>query len=212
MVETRKTNNWDHEYDGIRELDNPMPAWLQIIFYITIAIAPIYLIYFHVLGSNKSQYDFYNAEVKAAEEKFKDIEIPAEKLVMLEDDASKASGKAIYDANCAACHGMEGEGKVGPNFTDQYWIHGGGVKNIYETVKVGVPDKGMIAWKGKLSAKQRHEVSSYIWGLQGKKVKEPKEPEGELYVPGEEGSSEAAVEPAQPDSAAAEGDTVQAEG
>jgi cytochrome c oxidase cbb3-type subunit 3 len=104
-------------------------------------------------------------------------------LTALSDQASINSGKEIFVKNCAVCHTEKGGGLVGPNLTDDYWINGGGIKNIFTTIKNGVPAKGMISWNAQLNPKQIHEVASYILTLRGSNPPNPKAPEGVLYVP-----------------------------
>lgn len=178
----------DHNYDGIKELDNNLPPWWKWGFYLTILWSVVYLFHYHVFATGKLQKAEYYNEVAIAEaqsleraEKMKDF-VSAETVLALNDEAAISAGKDIYTKNCVACHGANGEGGVGPNFTDQYWIHGGGIKNIFKTVTVGVPSKGMISWKSQLSPKQIQQVGSYILTFQGTKPANPKEPQGDLWV------------------------------
>ena len=102
-------------------------------------------------------------------------------VVALDDVAALEAGQTIYIEKCAACHGQLGEGGVGPNLTDPYWIHGGGVKEIFATIKYGVPEKGMISWKEQMNPSQMQKVSSFILTLQGTNPPNGKEPQGELW-------------------------------
>lgn len=177
----------DHNYDGIKELDNSLPPWWVAMFYITIAFAVVYMGYYHFSDSGLSSSEEYALEMERAEESVKAFLSTQANLVdetnadLLTDDQSLAGGKIIYDANCAACHGMLGEGGVGPNMTDEYWIHGGDIKDVFKTVKYGVPEKGMIAWKSQLKSADIHQVSSYLLSLVGTNPPNAKKPEGELY-------------------------------
>jgi cytochrome c oxidase cbb3-type subunit III len=192
----------DHEYDGIKELDNNLPPWWVYGFYLTIVFAVIYLFHFHVMpipGLDRlvilgevekgTQTELYIQEMKLAEEQkaaymAKMADAVTENTVTLITDISKLDkGKEIYKMNCVACHGMNGEGGVGPNFADQYWIHGGDIKDLFKVIKYGVPTKGMIAWQGQLSPSQMQEVASYILTFQGTNPANGKEPQGELWVP-----------------------------
>lgn len=143
----------DHEFDGIVELDNPTPAWFMGLFYATIIFAVVYLLNYHVFEWSPLQDEEYAIEMKAAEvEKAavlaKSGEAIDENSVKASTDAGIiAAGKAVYTQNCIACHGALGEGTVGPNLTDDSWIHGGTVNAIFKTIKYGVPEKGMISWE-----------------------------------------------------------------
>lgn len=175
----------DHKYDGIEELDNPIPAWLAAIFWGTVAFAPIYLLIFHVFEWAPLQEEEYTREMALAEMTYKDVELPDDAIVILNDELSIGHGQEIWMANCVACHGALGEGGIGPNMTDDYWVHGNTIKDIYRTVTNGVPEKGMISWSDQLSSKQRLEVASYITTLHGTNPPNPKDPEGTLMT-GEE--------------------------
>lgn len=194
----------DHSYDGIVELDNHMPPWLANVFYITIAFGIGYFVYYSVLGLGKTQLEEYAEEQRIAAIKIEAykanlLDLIDENTVEFDQSASAlAAGKSIYDMNCAACHASDGGGGVGPNFTDEYWIHGGSINDIFRIVKYGVPAKGMIPWDDQLSPEEMQQVSSYIKTLVGTTPANPKEPQGEKYVPEaeEEESSEAVAEEA----------------
>ncbi len=179
----------DHEYDGIRELDNNLPPWWVWMFYATIIYAFVYLIYYHVLPYGESQQEEYIAELKQADLEKEAYLATAKNLidentvVYLEDPSDLAAGKKIYDGNCQACHAPDGGGGVGPNFTDDYWIHGGAMADIFRTVKYGVPTKGMISWESQLKPIQMAQVASYIKSLTGTVPANPKEPQGEIWNP-----------------------------
>ncbi|HET6225563.1 MAG TPA: cbb3-type cytochrome c oxidase N-terminal domain-containing protein [Bacteroidia bacterium] len=180
----------DHNYDGIRELDNDLPPWWKYGFYLTIIFAFIYLINYHIAGTGKLQKAEYEEQLTTAKQQMEEYRKKAANLVdennaaALTDDASLQSGKSIFIDNCAACHGRSGEGGVGPNLTDNYWLHKGGIKDIFRTVKYGWPEKGMKSWQQDLGAKQIHEVASYIKSLQGSKPANPKDPQGDLFNEG----------------------------
>lgn len=177
----------DHEYDGIQELDNPAPAWFQFLFYITIVFAIIYMIQYHMIGKPNSSNDEYIQEMTIAQQ-VKDELIRTGALInennvaVLKDAADIDKGKELFTVNCVSCHNADGGGGVGPNLTDQYWIHGGGIKNIFTTIKNGVPAKGMISWQTQLNPKQMNQVASYVLTLQGTKPTVPKAPEGTVWV------------------------------
>lgn len=174
------------DYDGIRELDNNIPPWFNILFYSTIVIAVIYMLNYHVFKTGKLPFEEYTDEIYAAELKRDELIrtgafINEESVELVTDAESLGMGKKIYMANCLPCHGSNAEGTVGPNLTDQYWIHGGGIKNIFKTVKYGVPVKGMIAWQNVLNPKGIQQVSSYVISLSGTNPPNGKGPEGNLY-------------------------------
>lgn len=184
-----------HEYDGIKELNNPIPAWFNVLFYGTIIFGIGYLYYYHIGGHGERQDDEYKTEMAKAEiqkQKFlsKSTASVDENTVKI-DETQIALGKTLYEANCMACHGMEGEGSVGPNLVDEYWIHGGSIKDIFKVIKYGVPEKGMVSWEKNMSANNISAISNYIVSIRGTKPANAKEPQGEKYDPAEE---EAAVE------------------
>ena len=185
---TERASEFDHDFDGIRELDNRIPPWFTTLFLATVLFAAVYLLNYHVFKSSKLSVAEYEEEVAAAEVQRR-IAIAAEgtidenALIPLTDAAALKRGGEEYKKYCVSCHGNSGEGIVGPNLTDQYWIHGGGIKNIYATIKNGVPAKGMISWQLVFSPKQMQEIGSYVLSLQGTAPVNGKKPEGTLYVP-----------------------------
>lgn len=178
----------DHEYDGIRELDNDLPPWWRYGFYASIVFAFAYLLRYHVFNGD-NQYDELETTLEIAKAELEEYKKNAKDLVdfdsvtVLTDPADLANGKAIYEANCVACHMPDGGGGIGPNLTDEYWILGGGIKNIFHTVSEGGRSgKGMIAWKQMLKPIEMAQVSSYILTFQGTTPEKPKEPEGDLWA------------------------------
>lgn len=176
-----------HNYDGIRELDNRLPPWWLYGFYITIVFAGIYLWRYHVSHTaplSGEEYSIAMAKAEAEKEAYlkkSANNVDENTVVLLTDASALAAGKNVFATNCAACHLADGGGSVGPNLTDDYWLHGGGVKDIFKTVKYGVPEKGMRSWKEDLSPVQISQVTSYIKSLRGTKPANPKEPQGSLY-------------------------------
>ncbi|WP_299986088.1 c-type cytochrome [uncultured Pontibacter sp.] len=172
----------NHDFDGIQEYDNDLPPWWKYMFYVTIVFAVGYMLHYHVFRTGALQAEEYEMEMQqAALIAAQNVEDPnaVTNFEVLTDAGALESGKAIYLQNCAACHGQAGEGTVGPNLTDEYWIHGGDVNDIFKTVKFGVPSKGMVPWQGKLTKDQMLEVSSYILSLQGSNPPNAKEAQGE---------------------------------
>ena len=178
----------DHEYDGIRELDNNLPPWWLFGFYISIAFAVIYLLRYHVFQSaplSAEELKIELAEAKAAEEEYLKTAanlVDESNVVALSEESRLLAGGEIFMKNCAVCHANDGGGGVGPNLTDDYWIHGNDISDVFKTVKYGVPAKGMIPWKDQLSAGEMQEVSSYILSLVGTTPANPKEAQGDLMT------------------------------
>lgn len=177
----------DHNYDGIKELDNSLPPWWVYMFYATIIFAVVYLVRFHVLDGNdqETEYNIAVAEAKASLDKYKETAtdlIDVSTVTLLTDEKDLNRGKAIFNLNCVACHLSDGGGSIGPNLTDEYWILGGGIKNVFKTVSEGGRDgKGMVAWKNNLKPADIAKVSSYILSLQGTTPAKAKKAEGDLW-------------------------------
>lgn len=186
-VEQERDVMLDHDYDGIRELDNQLPPWWKYGFYLTIVFAVFYLFGYHLSGTGKLQLEEYDQQMAEAEALKMEMMkrnaefVTAENVTLLSDAALIAEGKGLFEKNCAACHKSDGGGNVGPNLTDDFWIHGGGIGNVFRTVTEGVPAKGMISWKSQLSPRQIQEVSSYILTLHGTNPPGAKEPQGDLW-------------------------------
>lgn len=182
----------DHDYDGIKELDNNLPPWWKYGFYLTILVAIVYMIHYHGAKTGALQAKEYANEMKEAEiaiaEHMKNSanNVDESSVKMLTAEADLKTGKDLFISTCAACHGQLGEGGVGPNLTDDYWVHGGSVVDIFKTVKYGWPDKGMKSWKEDLSPMQMAQVTSFIKTLRGTNPPKGKEKQGDLYV--EEGA------------------------
>ncbi len=201
-IEQESEIELDHNYDGIHELDNNLPPWWLWGFYISIAFAVVYLVRYHVIGSAPLQQAEYEQQMAEAEiqkaEYLKNAAnlVDETSVVMLEDQSLIKEGAALFTKNCAVCHAADGGGGVGPNLTDAYWLHGGDIKDVFSTIKYGVPAKGMIPWKDQLSPVETQKVASFIMTLVGTTPANPKEAQGELYKP---------VEVPVNDSTAAEG-------
>ncbi|POY37599.1 cytochrome oxidase subunit III [Solitalea longa] len=180
----------EHDYDGIHELDNKMPPWFIWLFNVTIGISVIYLLVFHVIKAAPLQIDEYKNELAVAEKHMEEYQkksanlVDENSVVLLTEAAQVSKGADVFKTNCVACHGAKGEGGVGPNLTDDYWLHGGGIKNIFKTIKYGVVEKGMRSWQQDLSPVQIQEVASYIQTLHGTNPPNAKEKQGELYKEG----------------------------
>ncbi|MCF6346934.1 MAG: c-type cytochrome [Flavobacteriaceae bacterium] len=179
----------DHDYDGIRELDNVLPPWWLYGFYITIAISIYYTIMVFADPENYNQENEYVAEVATAKAEIEQYKkdhpelYDDANLVALTDPADIAKGKELFASKtCTACHLADGGGGIGPNLTDENWILGGGFKNIFNIIsKGGRPGKGMIAWEGTINQKERQQLTSYILTLKGTTPANPKAPEGDVW-------------------------------
>lgn len=177
----------DHDYDGIKELDNNLPTWWKYGFYVSIVVAFVYMYYYHFGGGGQSSLQEYAAEVQKGEadkEAYlaKSDNNVDENTVKLLDAAGIAAGQVTFQNMCAACHAKDGGGGVGPNLTDEYWLHGGSLSDVFKSIKYGWADKGMKSWKDDFSPKQIAELSSFIKSLKGSTPAVPKEKQGELYT------------------------------
>ena len=176
----------DHDYDGIRELDNALPPWWKYGFYVTIVVACIYLLNFHVFGTGKNPTEEYAAEMQNAQIEKEIYEANNkdkidENNVPMADANGLARAKEIFTTKCFACHGKEGEGGAGPNLTDDYWLHKGSLNDIYHTIKNGYPDKGMQSWATEYTPKEISFLASYVKTLHGKNPPNAKAPQGDLF-------------------------------
>lgn len=180
----------DHDYDGIRELDNDLPPWWKYGFYATIVFAVIYFVHFHVTHTGKSSLEEYAQEVREGDSAVAEYKRTAKDLIdetsvtLLTDAGSLRQGKDIFTKNCTGCHGEKGEGNIGPNFTDDYWIHGGSISNVYKSIRDGYIDKGMKAWGAEMKPSDIQLVASFIKSLRGTNPSNAKAAEGELYTEG----------------------------
>jgi cytochrome c oxidase cbb3-type subunit 3 len=157
------------------------------LFYGTIVIAILYLLNYHVFKISPLSAEEYNDEVKVANMQREELIrtgafINENTVKFTKEDAVLTEGKNIFNTNCTACHGPQGGGLIGPNLTDDYWIHGGGIVNVFKTIKYGVPVKGMISWQNQLNPKQMQAVANYVLSLKGSNPPNGKQPEGQVYT------------------------------
>lgn len=178
----------DHNYDGIKELDNNLPPWWLYGFYATIVFAAIYLVRYHIFDGD-TQLDELETELADARIEIEEYKKTAKDLVdfntvkVLTSAEDLNTGKSIFETNCVACHMADGGGGIGPNLTDEHWILGGGIKNVFKTISEGGRSgKGMIPWKAQLKPSQIAKVASYVLTLQGTTPANPKAPEGDIWV------------------------------
>lgn len=177
----------DHEADGIRELDNNLPRWWVWLFNLCIAFAAFYLLYYHVLGKGDSQAAAYEREMKVGNEikgrAMAQFEATLGSQQPSKDKVTLAKGLSIFTVSCAPCHRPDGGGLVGPNLADEYWIHGPQFSDNLKTIWNGVPEKGMVSWKGLLKPDEINAVASYIYTMRGAKLETPgKLPENQQPV------------------------------
>lgn len=177
----------EHDYDGIKELDNVLPPWWVYLFYGCVIFAVVYFVRFEVYG-DYTQAEEFETEMAQADIEIKEYLKTApdvmdkDKVTLLVDEISLTEGKAIYASSCVACHKADGGGQIGPNLTDKNWVLGGGIKNIYNTISEGGRSgKGMIPWKDQLKPTEIQKVASYIISLQGTNPEGGKEPEGDIW-------------------------------
>jgi cytochrome c oxidase cbb3-type subunit III len=179
----------DHDYDGIKELDNNLPPWWKYGFYLTIVFAVGYLAWFHVLDGPSSHEELMKSNAKAeakiaAYMKELGEMVDEDNVVFLSSAEDLADGRRYYETECVNCHGKWGEGgPIAPNLTDEYWLHGGSMREVFTTIKYGVQGKGMIPWKNNFSAKEMAQIASYVISLQGTNPPNAWEPQGVKYVP-----------------------------
>ncbi len=189
-VEKEATIILDHDFDGIKELDNHLPPWWTMLFYGTIGFAVVYLLVFHVFNTMPLSINEYENELAYANEQALKLkaahpgpQIDELNVEVTADAKALADGKSTFLNTCSTCHKRDGGGDIGPNLTDEYWKHGGSVKDIFKTVKNGVPGTNMVAWGGVMSPEAMRNVASYVLTLQGTAPANGKKPEGTLYKP-----------------------------
>ena len=189
-VEQEKEIEMDHSYDGIRELDNHLPPWWSWLFYGSIAWGVIYLIIFHVTDTMPLSHEEYHQELALAEEQVRQFQASQPKAVIDEntlvytaDATMLEKGTSVFiNNNCSGCHRADGGGNtIGPNLADEYWLHGGELKNIFLTIKNGVVEKGMPAWGKAMSAEDVRDVAFFVMSLQGTNPPDAKAPQGEPF-------------------------------
>ena len=186
-LEDEASLDLNHEYDGIRELNNKIPRWWSLAFLFTVVIAVVYLYRFYISETFPLQLDELKAENVKADKKVKEyLKLSGgnvdENTVKMADAAGVKEGGELFTKNCAACHGYKGEGTIGPNLTDKFWIHDGGLKGIFYSIKYGWVEKGMKSWKDDFSPIQIQNIASYIKSIEGSNPPNGKAPEGKEFV------------------------------
>ena len=188
-IEDEESIILDHDYDGIRELDNHLPPWWTYLFYATVVFGIFYVIFYHVTDTLPLQEEEYEIEMAEAAA-MADMRLAASQaagtafneadLELSTDADILASGAKVFNQQCAVCHKTDAGGSIGPNLTDDYWLHGGDIQSVFKTIKIGVLDKGMISWEAILSPEQIRDVANYIKSLRGTNPPGAKAPQGEL--------------------------------
>lgn len=188
MAENRRREDelLDSNYDGIQEYDNDLPRWWVYLFYITIIFGAIYGVYMHMMRSETSEqiavrtaHEISGAGAQnAATTAVVNVDDEGRLQGLVSNNVLRDQGKAVFTARCAPCHGPDGGGLIGPNLTDKNWIHGGKLAEIKSVIEKGVPEKGMLAWKGTLKADEIDALVVFIRSLQGTTPANPKAPEG----------------------------------
>jgi cytochrome c oxidase cbb3-type subunit 3 len=188
-VEKEATIMLDHDYDGIHELDNSLPPWWKWGFVFTILFAGTYLWYYH-FGDGPNQAQEYAAAVEKAEaEKAVYMAkagnaVDEHNVTLIADKGELAAAATLFNNTCAACHREDAGGNVGPNLTDNYWLHGGKLQDVFKSIKYGWKDKGMPEWQHNMSARQIAGLASYVKSLSGRNVPGGKAPQGDLFTEG----------------------------
>jgi cytochrome c oxidase cbb3-type subunit III len=186
-IEKEKDIDLSHDYDGIRELDNSVPPWWTWAFVGVFIFSVVYLWRYHVSETAPLQVQELQIAMQRAEaEKDAYLKTSAKKVdentVKMLDAAGIAAGKTLFERNCITCHGKNAEGnQVGPNLTDEYWLHKGDLGSIFKSIKYGWVEKGMQSWQGVFSASEIEQLASYIKSVSGTNYPGGKEPQGEPY-------------------------------
>jgi cytochrome c oxidase cbb3-type subunit III len=173
----------DEDFDGIKELDNAIPAWFNWFFGLTVVFALLYFPAYHIWNIADVQETEYDKEVKVAEIKKEEYlkkianSIDEKNVKIVKDAKELQKGQELYKANCMVCHGEKGEGKIGPNLTDEYWLYGSSANEVFKTIKYGT-NKGMQAWQKQLNPLQIQQVVSFIHTMKGTNPPGAKEPQG----------------------------------
>jgi cytochrome c oxidase cbb3-type subunit III len=183
----------DHSYDGIRELDNHLPPWWKWLFYLSMVFAVVYMFFYHITDTLPLSIQEYENEVALAKDQARKLQasnpvaaIDETNVKVITEALALADGKQTFLNNCSSCHRKDAGGDIGPNLTDEYWLHGGDIKDIFKVVRHGVQGTNMIAWEGFISPEKMQNVANYILTLKGTNPANPKKPQGEIYKPVEE--------------------------
>lgn len=188
MADQNQDRLLDHSYDGIQEYDNPMPRWWVITFWATIIFSILYVLNVPGIGPGAGRIADYDADMARARAELAALQPQggpdaAQLAALAQDAAATARGQEVFATNCAACHRADGGGLIGPNLTDDAWIHGGELTQIHFTIREGVLAKGMPAWGKVLRPEQLEAVTAYVATLRGTNPPNAKAPEGTPHAP-----------------------------
>lgn len=176
----RDENLLDHDYDGIRELDNRLPEWWLFLFFATIIFSFVYYLHYEVAGGPDSDQELATSMARIQSLKKAGPSFTEEKLAALFTDEGVKQGHEVFAAKCAMCHGPDGGGLIGPNLTDNHWLHGKGTRlDVAKVIGEGVVSKGMPAWAEQISEGELVAVAAYVYSLKGRNVPGGKPPQGE---------------------------------
>jgi cytochrome c oxidase cbb3-type subunit 3 len=174
----------DHDYDGIQEFDNKLPNWWVGTFVVTALLGLYIWTSHHTFSAKPDTRAVFAADMaenkKLQESKSSGEATDAQILALKDNPVELALGKQVFMANCVACHGNLGQGIIGPNLTDRYWLHGGKPSQIAHTITHGVPEKGMPTWKPVLGDDKVRHAAAYVVSLAGTNPPNPKAAQGEL--------------------------------
>ena len=185
-VRSKTGDSLDANIDIKRKSEKRKKSLYLYLIYIIVILVIIALLYFFIFSpgmevQNSQNKGAQNTQLQKKESFNTETSRNEDDIVLLTDSSELSSGKSIFEANCIACHRKDAGGLVGPNLTDKYWLHGGGIKNVFHTISEGVPQKGMLSWKSQLKPKQIQEVASYVLSLQGSNPPNPKPPQGTIW-------------------------------
>lgn len=180
-----------HELDGIKEYDNPMPGWLMAIWWGSLLFAAGYLMFYALNfgeGSMEAEYRSQTKQAVADVQAYFDAHpivppSPSKLLAGAGNAAVLDAGAARFTRSCSPCHGEHAQGLIGPNLTDDHWLHGGSVEQIFQTVAKGWPSKGMPPWGRAMRPEELASLVSYLRSLQGSHPANPRPAEGDVFAP-----------------------------
>ncbi|MCB0327953.1 MAG: c-type cytochrome [Bdellovibrionales bacterium] len=185
MADHEKDQVRQTKYDGIEEYDNQLPTWWKITFYITLVFGFFYWMFYYTFDQGRSQKELLEKAQASYQEKVERLAPKIDQVdfaALSQDAVILTQGHEVFESYCKSCHGDHAQGLIGPNLTDEYWIHGGEPREIVEIIEKGVIEKGMTPWKGVLSSTDIYHVVAYVLSLEGSEPSNAKAPQGEKYI------------------------------